>query len=109
MAGGLEVHNFNFNISLRMMTPDKRGSGKDEDSTSNRTLTESVFTVGDAPIITTTKFHADNDLEDDDADSFTSLRKSTHSHLETMHVNDKFNDAQQEITQMNNQIRNTVL
>jgi hypothetical protein len=102
MAGGLGAHNFNSNNSLITPTPDKRGSGKDENSTSGKTLMESVFTVGGATTTATTKFHTGNNLEDDEVDSFASSVKSTQSHLETMSVNN-FHDAQQEMPNSDDQ------
>ena len=58
------------------------GSGTDDDSTRGKTLPKSVYTTGGMVTIATTKFHADKDRKDDDADSFDLSLESTQSHLE---------------------------
>lgn len=69
MTGGIEVHNFNSNISLNTTTPGKRENGNDNKFTNEKTITKSVFIVGGATKISTNKFQASDNLEDDDESS----------------------------------------
>ena len=71
MVGGLEVHNFTSNVSLRTTTPYKKEIEKDADSTNGMTRAEPVETVQGITIAVIIKFKANNDLEEEeDADLF---------------------------------------
>ena len=55
-----------------------------------------MFIVGDKTTAVIIRFHAGNNLEDDDADSFASSIEFTQSHVETTNV-DTFHGPQQEM------------
>ena len=99
MAGGLEAHNFNCDISNKTTTQGKKGKGNGEDTTSNKTLAGNSFmTTGGSTTTATMKHHAAHDLdEEDDDNSFTASvpsASSTQSHLEGNMNGDSFHNAQ---------------
>jgi hypothetical protein len=102
MAGGIEAHNFNSIISLRITTPGKRGSGNNDKSTRKKTIAKSVFSVGDATTTATNKFHDSTNLEDNDEDNFVSSIVTIQSYLESMNI-DGFHEAQEEMTNSDKQ------
>ena len=77
MVGGTEARNFNSNISLRTTIPGKTVSGKDTNSTGEKTINSSVMSVGDATTTSTNRFHTGNNLEDDNEIIFTSSIATT--------------------------------
>ena len=79
MAGGLEAHNFNCNISIKTATPGKKGRGNNEETTSGTTLAGNSFMNTEGITTTTTnKHHPTHNLEEDqDDDSFVSSINST--------------------------------
>ena len=74
MAGGLEAHDFNCNISNTTTTSGKKVKDRDNDTTSGNTLAGNSFmTTGGNTTTATMKHHATHDLdEEDDVDSFAS-------------------------------------
>ena len=71
MTGESVAHNSMCNLSRRTTIPDRKGKGEDDNSRSDMTLVESVMTTGGIPTPATAKFHATNDLEEEeDAYSF---------------------------------------
>ena len=99
MAGRLEAHNFNCDISNRTTTPGKKVKGNDDDTTSGNTLAGNSFmTTGGQTITSTTKHHTAHDLDkEDDVDSFTSSItsiNSTKSNLAENNDAEDFHDAQ---------------
>ena len=102
MAEGIEAHNFNSNIYLRTATSCNRASGNDDNSISGKTLANSVLSVEDFTTPATNNFHARNNLEDDDEDSFALSIATTQSHLEGTN-GEAFRDVQDEITNLDEQ------
>ena len=83
---GIEAHKFNCNVSLRITTFGKRRGGNNGNSISEKTITESAFSVVGATTIATNKFHAGDNLEDDDGSSFGSSISTMQSRLDNMDV-----------------------